>query len=330
MVCNGGNDRHNQRLLDLGLEGRVPVSFFCNLLSQDTFGLGFGHKLSLDGVTLSLGQLMLDSGTGFSLLLSDTLAVCTVLVVGAKDEVEVPEGGGVVVGEGHVMEVVVFSAGPQWEDVVEGPGEVVARVSVHGLPQTEDDPGVHRHNVEAASEVAVEERSTNGTHTEDQDFQRMRVLGGETERSGVFVMELVNPAVERSVVKGLVRDIVPCVFNDEEESNLKGHGLKVGEGNLERLHAEGDGQGVEQEDLRKFDGEMGEEHKFGAFPLLSSRWDFVWLQFPLSEVWHAVDDHPWNTSAKVHQLMKDEAHKPRCKYWVADKNIPCCPLFFKP
>lgn len=250
MVCNGGDERHNQQLLSLCLEGCVPVSLFSLLLSLDTLGFGGSHQLSLNSVVLSLGQLLVGSSTGFGLLLSDTLAVCTVLVVSAEDEVEVAERGGVVVGEGHVVEVVVFSAGPQWEDVVEGPGEVVARVSVHGLPQTEDDPGVHGDDVEVAGEVAVEERSTDGAHAEDQDLQRVGVLSSETEGRRVLVMEFVNPAVERSVVKGLVGDVVPCVFNDEEESDLKNQSFEFGEGDLERLHAEGDGQGVEQEDLR--------------------------------------------------------------------------------
>lgn len=44
--------------------------------------------------------------------------------------------------ETNVVVVVVLSAGPDREPVVERPGEVVAGVSVDGLEETEADPGV--------------------------------------------------------------------------------------------------------------------------------------------------------------------------------------------
>lgn len=68
----------------------------------------------------------------------------------------------------------------------------------------------------------------------------MSVLGSESERCRVLVMQLVYPSVERSVVKRLMRKVVPEIFQDEEQEDLKGHGLQFWEWDLICAHAEGD------------------------------------------------------------------------------------------
>jgi hypothetical protein len=93
---------------------------------------GFNRRRGLDPFLFDLVQqalfdlLLLTSPVTLCLVLGaqlrpclgETLLVRAVLVVGAKDAVPPAEGGGVVVGEGHVVEVVVVGAGPEGEDVL--------------------------------------------------------------------------------------------------------------------------------------------------------------------------------------------------------------------
>lgn len=55
---------------------------------------------------------------------SELSLVRPVFIVGAEDEVKVTERCREVVRECHVMEVVMVSAGPQREDVLQGPRKV--------------------------------------------------------------------------------------------------------------------------------------------------------------------------------------------------------------
>ena len=104
--------------------------------------------------------------------------------------------------------------------------------------------------MEVVRQPAVKQGSTDGSGTEDEDFQRVGVFSSEAEGGGVLVMKLVDATVEGAVMEGLMRDVVPCVFHYEEECDLEGHGLHVGEGDLVGVHVECDGERVEGEDLR--------------------------------------------------------------------------------
>jgi len=59
-----------------------------------------------------------------------------------------------------VVEVVVVGAGPERENVLEGPGEVISGVGINGLEETENDPDVDSDNVQFLEERDVEEGST--------------------------------------------------------------------------------------------------------------------------------------------------------------------------
>jgi hypothetical protein len=59
----------------------------------------------------------------------------------------------------------VVRAGPEGQEVAKRPGEVVARVGVDGLEETEGDPD-------------VEEWAGDGSLGEDEDLERVGVLGG--------------------------------------------------------------------------------------------------------------------------------------------------------
>ena len=54
------------------------------------------------------------------------------------------------------MEVVVIGTGPEGEDVLERPREIVSAVSVNGLEETEDDPGVHSEVVKVSGAKGVD------------------------------------------------------------------------------------------------------------------------------------------------------------------------------
>ncbi len=84
------------------------------------------------------------------------------------------------------------------------PGEIVAAVSIDGLEKAEGDPDVHRKDVEVSPEHGVEDGTENGAGAEDEDFGGVRIFGGETEGSGVLVVDLVDMFIERAPVECLV------------------------------------------------------------------------------------------------------------------------------
>lgn len=58
------------------------------------------------------------------------------------------------------------------------------------------------------SEKAVEERTRDGSLGEDENFERVGVLGGKTDRGREFVVKLVDVLVKRSPVKTSMGDVV--------------------------------------------------------------------------------------------------------------------------
>lgn len=58
------------------------------------------------------------------------------------------------------------------------------------------------------SEKAVEERTRDGSLSENEDFERVGILGGKTDRGRKLVVKLVNVLVERSPVETSVGDVV--------------------------------------------------------------------------------------------------------------------------
>lgn len=134
-----------------------------------------------------------------------------------------PEAAGVIADEAFVMGIVVSRAGPKGEEVMEAPGKVVAAVRVDGLEEPEDDEDVHREDVKVARQGGPENRSAQRTDAEDQRFDGRRVLGCETERGGVLVMQLMDALVERSPVQQPMRPIMPSILQHEEDGDLIRH-----------------------------------------------------------------------------------------------------------
>jgi hypothetical protein len=174
-----------------------------------------------------------------------------------------------------VVNVVVLSSGPERQEVVQAPGELVAAVGIDGLGQTEHNPDVHGKDVKVLGDGAPNDGDTDRTETQDHDLNRRSVFSGETEGSRVLVMDLVDVLVqERACVHSTVHPIVPCIFEDEEDGDLVCHLVDARERNR-GLEAEVLAHRVEQPDLREFDSKVGKEDEEGALSLLPTGGDLV-------------------------------------------------------
>lgn len=68
--------------------------------------------------------------------------------------------------------------GPEWQEMAKGPWEVVPRMSVYCLEQTERNPKVDGQNVQVVAEEAVQEWTGDGALRENKDFEGVCVLCG--------------------------------------------------------------------------------------------------------------------------------------------------------
>lgn len=265
--------------------------------------------------------------------------------LGIEQPVPPDERGGVVADELLMVNVVVVGTGPDGEEVVQGPGELVAGVRVDGLENAQHDPHVHGQDVQVLGDGAPQDGRADRAQAEDHDFDGRGVLGREAEGRGVLVVDLVDVLVQRAPVHGAVGPVVPGVLEHEEDGDLIGHGPDGGEGNGGR-EAAVLRHGVEAPDLRQFDGEVRDEDEFRALPLLSRGGDLLlWkddvssalssrfpivlatyvLNLVLVEVGYPVDDDPGQTAAEVDDLVHEEAHDAGGEDIVADVGVPRSP-----
>ena len=159
---------------------------------------------------------------------------------------------------------------PEGQQVVQAPGEFIARVRINGLKQAQRDPQVHGEHVQAARDGAVDDGHADGAEAEEHDLDGAGVLGGHAEGRAVLVVDLVHVLVHGAPVQEAVVPVVPRVLHHEEDGDLEGDLVPAGEGDG-RGHAEELGRRVEEPDLRQLDGEVGEEDERGALPLLGGR-----------------------------------------------------------
>lgn len=87
-------------------------------------------------------------------------------------------------------------------------------------------------------------------------------------------MDLVDHFVQSGCMQRTMKPIMPRIFHDEEDGDLISHGDEGRErnrgGETEELC-----ERVEEPDLRKLDGEVGDQNVSGASPLFSRRGDFM-------------------------------------------------------
>jgi hypothetical protein len=190
--------------------------------------------------------------------------------LGVEHVVPPSERASVVADEALVVDIVVLSAGPEGEEVVQAPRELVTGVGIDGLEQAEDDPDVDGEDVKILGDGDPQNGRSYGSETKSHDFDGRGVFGGESEGRRVLVVNLVHVLVQRAPVEGTVEPVVPGILHDEEDGDLVGHLGPGGEGNA-GLHAKVHAHGVEQPDLGELDSEVTEQDQLGALPLLGGR-----------------------------------------------------------
>ena len=102
------------------------------------------------------------------------------------------------------------------------------------------------------------------------------------------MVHLVNGPVDGAVVKPTVEPVVPGILHDEEDQDLHGHLPERRERNT-IFEAEVVRDGVEEPDLRQFDGAVLEEDEEGAVPLFFPGRNFLLLVCQYIIVGHIVD-----------------------------------------
>lgn len=258
----------------------LPSRVVCDLtLTRSALRYRPGKTRNISAHLLSL----LGANSG-KLLLSPLLAGL-IAGLGVKNEIPPPEARGIVADEALVVQIVVVRTGPEGEEVVQAPGEVVSAVGIDGLEKTHHDPDVHGGKVEILGDGDPDDGDTDGADAKKHGLDRAGVLSSHAEGSAVGVVKLVNVAVQRAVMKRPMKPVVPRVLADEEDGYLHGHFPCGREGDT-KLHAAHGRKRVEEPDLRKLDGEVAEENERSAVEALLPRRDLL-LLWLLALLYHA-------------------------------------------
>lgn len=167
------------------------------------------------------------------------------------------EAASIVSDELFVVNIMMLGTSPERKEMVQTPWEIVTAVRIDSLEETAGNPEIHGQDVEVLSAQSPDNRDDDGTGTENHGFDRGRVFGGESEGGRVLVVNLVDVLVEESPVEDSVHPVMPCILQDEEDRDLKSHGLPRRERDAS-IHATRLGHWVKEPDLREFDGEMTE------------------------------------------------------------------------
>jgi len=148
-----------------------------------------------------------------------------------------------------VVNVVVLGAGPERNEVVKTPWEIITAVSINSLEETGCDPKIHGQDVEVTGDKAKNDGDDDCSSTKNHGFDRRGVLGSKSERSRVLMMDLMDVLVEEAEVKETVHPVMPCILQDKEDRDLDADCLPGRERNT-GIHAARDSHWVEEPDLR--------------------------------------------------------------------------------
>lgn len=157
------------------------------------------------------------------------LAIGTVLDISAKEVVPPAERRGIVTNKSLVVVVMVLSASPERNPVVERPWEIVTRVSVNGLEETKHDPEQHGSQVKVplgseleniVSDQVIDQWATDSAKAQNHCLDGVSVFSSNTERCSVLVVDLVYFLVERGPVHESVHVIVVEILKDEKDGQL--------------------------------------------------------------------------------------------------------------
>lgn len=112
------------------------------------------------------------------------------LLAGLSVQEVVPptEAGGVVANELLVVHIVVLRASPEGKEVAQAPREVIARVRVDSLEQTEDNPHVHGEQMQVTSDRHPQDGTANGPNSQQHDLDWGGIFSGKTKGCRVGVV----------------------------------------------------------------------------------------------------------------------------------------------
>lgn len=72
----------------------------------------------------------------------------------------------------------MVSTSPEWQEMVQAPWELISRMRINSLEESEQDPDVHCKDVEFAGDCAPKNWRTDSTEAEDHDFDGRSVFSG--------------------------------------------------------------------------------------------------------------------------------------------------------
>lgn len=149
--------------------------------------------------------------------------------------------------------VMMLGASPERQKAVQTPRKLVAGVCVDGLREAEHNPEVHCQDMQVLGDCTPQNGPKHGSETQEHDFNGRSVLGSQTKRRRVLVMDLVHISVKRTPVKQAVCPVMPGILHDKEDCDLNGYLPKWRKGNASG-HAKENGHGVKEPNLGKLDG----------------------------------------------------------------------------
>jgi hypothetical protein len=85
--------------------------------------------------------------------------------LGVEEIVPPPEAARIVTNEALVMDIVMLGAGPEGQEMVQTPRELVAAVGINGLEETQNDPDIHGQDVEILGQGAEQNGRAHGSDT---------------------------------------------------------------------------------------------------------------------------------------------------------------------
>jgi hypothetical protein len=94
-----------------------------------------------------------------------------------------------------------FTTAHVQEDDIE---RTVSTVGINGLEQPQHNPEVHSDYVEVSSKNTVKYGTSQGSESEDEYLCRVSILGCQTERGRILVMNFVDILVKDTTVESLV------------------------------------------------------------------------------------------------------------------------------
>lgn len=144
-------------------------------------------------------------------------------IFGVKQIVPPPEAAGIVANEFFMVEVMVVSTSPEREEMVKTPGKLVTAVRINGLEQAQHNPNVHGEDVQVSGHGTPKNRTANSTKSKNHNLDRRCIFGCHAKWCRVLMVNLMDCFVKRTPVEGTMREVVPCIFQNEKDRDLVCH-----------------------------------------------------------------------------------------------------------